>query len=94
MTNAEINDSKLTRSFLSGDGKLDYLCMEKSGRTTAWLHKGPGNWVSVGQVKKSEGWDRANIQWADTNGKLSPSSALGLLRQVPGRDAEALKRSC
>lgn len=56
----------------SGDKRPDYLCMEKDGRTTAFLNKGLNNWVDVGQVKFSEGWDRANIHYADANGNLNP----------------------
>ncbi len=50
--------------------------MQKDGRTTGFLNKGINNWVDVGQVKKTEGWDRANIHFADANGKSSPSLIL------------------
>lgn len=38
--------------------------MEKNGRTTGWLNTGSGM-VNVNQIKFSEGWDRANMRWAD-----------------------------
>jgi len=50
--------------------------METDGRTTGFLNKGVNNWVDVGQVKKTEGWDRANIHFADANGKFSFSSLI------------------
>ncbi|KAK8050097.1 esterase [Apiospora phragmitis] len=52
---------------LDGNGYDDYLCMDKDGRTTAFLH-GPQGWVNYGQVKVTEGADRANIRWEDVNG--------------------------
>jgi hypothetical protein len=45
--------------------------MQPNGQTVGFLNMGIHNWSNVGQVKKSEGWDRANIQFADANGKLS-----------------------
>ncbi|KAE8145759.1 hypothetical protein BDV25DRAFT_144353 [Aspergillus avenaceus] len=53
---------------IDGDGRADYLCMEPNGRTDGWLNKGAGKFESVGQVKHSEGYDRANHRWADVNG--------------------------
>lgn len=38
--------------------------MEKNGRITGLLNKASGL-VDVGQIKFSEGWDRANIRFAD-----------------------------
>lgn len=38
--------------------------MEPDGRITAWLNTATGL-QNVGQVKFSEGWDRANIRFAD-----------------------------
>jgi hypothetical protein len=61
----------LTFRLLSGDKRPDYLCMQPNGQTVGFLNMGIHNWSNVGQVKKSEGWDRANIQFADANGKLS-----------------------
>lgn len=52
------------RDWNSGDGRADILCIEKNGRVTAWLNKASGL-VDVGQIKFSEGWDRANIRFAD-----------------------------
>ncbi|KAF2114469.1 SGNH hydrolase-type esterase domain-containing protein [Lophiotrema nucula] len=52
---------------LDGDGRVDYLCMEKDGRTTGWLN-GADGMTDLGQVKFSVQYDRANHQWADVNG--------------------------
>ena len=74
----------LTFWFLSGDHRPDYLCMQKDGRTLGFLNKGIDNWVDVGQVKKTEGWDRANIVFADANGKsLSHFSSPNTPRTPP-----------
>ncbi|KAK4450304.1 integrin alpha N-terminal [Podospora aff. communis PSN243] len=52
---------------IDGDGRADVLCIEPNGRVTAWLNTASGM-VNVGQVKKTEGWDRANIRFADVEG--------------------------
>ncbi|EXK87540.1 hypothetical protein FOQG_08887 [Fusarium oxysporum f. sp. raphani 54005] len=49
---------------IDGDGRADVLCIEKNGLITGWLNKATGL-ESVGQVKFSEGWDRASIRFAD-----------------------------
>ncbi|KAL5083333.1 hypothetical protein Trisim1_001784 [Trichoderma cf. simile WF8] len=49
---------------IDGDGRADILCLEPDGRITAWLNTATGL-QNVGQVKFSEGWDRANIRFAD-----------------------------
>ncbi|CVL03596.1 related to acetylxylan esterase [Fusarium proliferatum] len=49
---------------IDGDGRADALCIEKNGRITGWLNKANGL-ENVGQIKFSEGWDRANIRFAD-----------------------------
>lgn len=43
--------------------------MEPSGRTTAWLQGDDGSLEDVGQVKVSDDLDRANMQFADVDGK-------------------------
>lgn len=61
---------------IDGDGRADYLCLDLDGRTTGNLpatlkseNNGiPGSYTSVGQVKFSEGADRANIRFADVDG--------------------------
>lgn len=60
---------------IDGDGKADYLCMEKDSRVTGFLNKGQGNFQDVGQIKLAidviEGetakTDRANMRWADVS---------------------------
>lgn len=44
--------------------------MERDGRTTAWIRDSNGKWDNAGQVKFSEGRDRANLHFADVDGKL------------------------
>ncbi|KAH8678326.1 hypothetical protein BX600DRAFT_545929 [Xylariales sp. PMI_506] len=52
---------------IDGDGRVDYLCLELDGRTTAYLNLASGP-EYMGQVKYSIGKDRANLRWADVNG--------------------------
>ncbi|KAF4968093.1 hypothetical protein FSARC_4454 [Fusarium sarcochroum] len=52
---------------IDGDGRADVLCIEKNGRITGSLNKSPGL-ENVGQIKFSEGWDRANMRFADVEG--------------------------
>ncbi|KAK8041302.1 esterase [Apiospora phragmitis] len=59
-----IFDRGLRLADIDGDGRADYLCLEKDGRTTGLLNTKTGL-VDVGQIKFSEGWDRANIRFAD-----------------------------
>ncbi|KAL3708913.1 hypothetical protein TMatcc_002701 [Talaromyces marneffei ATCC 18224] len=53
---------------INGDQRADYLCMEPNGRTTGALNLGENAFEDVGQIKHSEGYDRANHKWADVNG--------------------------
>ncbi|KIN00783.1 carbohydrate esterase family 3 protein [Oidiodendron maius Zn] len=52
---------------VTGNGFPDYLCIDPDGRTTAWKNT---NMVfeSMGQIKHSEGADRADIRFVDING--------------------------
>ncbi|GES66464.1 esterase [Aspergillus terreus] len=52
---------------VSGNGKADYLCVEKDGRTWGWVN-GDDGWEYIDQFKYSEEKDRANLHWADVNG--------------------------
>ncbi|KAK4455138.1 hypothetical protein QBC34DRAFT_445431 [Podospora aff. communis PSN243] len=52
---------------IDGDKRVDYLCLEKNGRTTGWLNK-PEAMLWQGQIKFSVQKDRANHRWADVNG--------------------------
>ncbi|ETN41282.1 uncharacterized protein HMPREF1541_03217 [Cyphellophora europaea CBS 101466] len=53
---------------ISGNGRADYLCIERNGRTTALINE-PGGLRDVGQVKFAEpSKDRANIRFADIDG--------------------------
>lgn len=54
----------------SGNGRVDYLCMELNGRTTALINE-PSGLRNVGQVKSAETdtrRDRADLRFADVNG--------------------------
>ncbi|KAH8887189.1 hypothetical protein GQ53DRAFT_874237 [Thozetella sp. PMI_491] len=59
-----IFDRGMRLADIDGDGRADVLCLELDGRVTAWLNTKSGM-QDVGQVKRSEGWDRANIRFAD-----------------------------
>ena len=52
---------------VNGDGRVDYLCMEQDGRTTGYLNTDSGL-EDVGQIKRSEGHERASHRWADVDG--------------------------
>lgn len=54
----------------SGSGRVDYLCMERDGRTTAWLRDEDDTWFDAGQIKFTEDLDRANFRFADADGEL------------------------
>lgn len=51
---------------IDGDGRVDYLCMDKTGRTTGYLNR-KDEFFNIGQIKFSEGFDRANHRWADVS---------------------------
>ncbi|GIK05073.1 hypothetical protein Aspvir_009172 [Aspergillus viridinutans] len=53
---------------ISGNGKADYLCIEKDGRTWGWVHNDANGWDYIDQFKYSEQKDHANLRWADVNG--------------------------
>ncbi|KAK3070207.1 hypothetical protein LTR53_010855 [Teratosphaeriaceae sp. CCFEE 6253] len=52
---------------IDGDGYADALCMEPNGRTSAYSNL-PGGLKDWGQIKISEGHERANHRWADVDG--------------------------
>ncbi|KAF5604267.1 acetylxylan esterase [Fusarium subglutinans] len=49
---------------IDGDGRADVMCLESNGRITGWLNLKSGM-ENIGQVKFSEGSDRADIRFAD-----------------------------
>ncbi|KAJ0109024.1 hypothetical protein J7T55_002216 [Diaporthe amygdali] len=63
-----INDLAVRFADLSGNGRPDYLCMEKDGRTKGYLHNSDGSFTWIPQFKKTDNFDRANYRWADVNG--------------------------
>ncbi|KAH8891447.1 hypothetical protein GQ53DRAFT_865088 [Thozetella sp. PMI_491] len=62
-----IFDRGLALVDIDGDKRADYLCIEKNGRTTAWLNA-RGGMSYQGQIKHTEGWDRANLRWGSVEG--------------------------
>ncbi|EHK97448.1 hypothetical protein M7I_6785 [Glarea lozoyensis 74030] len=63
-----IFDKGMALADIDGDKRADILCLETSGRITGFLNKA-GKLEDVGQIKKSEGWDRANLRFADVESK-------------------------
>lgn len=53
---------------VTGNGKGDYLCVEKDGRSSGYVHRDGDSWDHINQFKFSEAKDRANLHWADVNG--------------------------
>lgn len=53
---------------IDGNGRADYLCIEKDGRTWGYLNNNDGGLTHISQFKKTEGKDRANIRFVDVNG--------------------------
>ncbi|KAK8022879.1 fg-gap repeat domain-containing protein [Apiospora marii] len=65
-----IHDLAVRFADLTGNGRGDYLCLEKDGRATGFVHQDGGGWENVGQIKFAEPElrDRADLRWADING--------------------------
>ncbi|AEO70515.1 carbohydrate esterase family 3 protein [Thermothielavioides terrestris NRRL 8126] len=59
-----IFDRGLRLADIDGDGRADYLCIQPDGTVTAWLNRA-GGMTDAGQVKATEGFDRANLRFAD-----------------------------
>lgn len=53
---------------ITGNNRADYLCIEKDGRVSGFVHNDDDSWENVGQIKFADGKDRANLRWADVNG--------------------------
>lgn len=71
------NDLGVRFADLTGDGKADYLCIEKSGRITGYLNRGMTSsgqitFEDVGQIKLATNYDRQNVRFNDVNGKNDP----------------------
>ncbi|KAH7311380.1 hypothetical protein B0I35DRAFT_411586 [Stachybotrys elegans] len=63
-----IHDLPVRFADTTGNGRGDYLCIEKDGRSWGWVHEDDGSWSFVDQFNFTEGKDRANIRFADVNG--------------------------
>ena len=63
-TGVGIFDRNMRIADMDGDGRADIVCFEREGKLTSWLNKKEGL-ENVGQIKKTEGWDRANLRLAD-----------------------------
>ncbi|KAH7129387.1 family 3 carbohydrate esterase [Dactylonectria estremocensis] len=66
-----IDDLAVRFADLTGNHRADYMCIEKDGRVTGFVHKDDGGWEDVGQFKFADGKDRANLRWADVNSDVS-----------------------
>ncbi|RDW68818.1 putative esterase [Aspergillus mulundensis] len=53
---------------ITGNGRADYLCVERDGRTWGYTQDGANTFTQHTQIKFAEGKDRANLVWADVNG--------------------------
>ena len=53
---------------ITGNGRADYLCIEKDGRVSGAVQDDGGAFEPIPQIKVAEGKDRANLRWADVNG--------------------------
>ncbi|KAI4602200.1 hypothetical protein KJ359_009438 [Pestalotiopsis sp. 9143b] len=63
-----IHDLPVRFGDISGNGRGDYLCIEKNGRVSGFVHNSDDTWENVGQVKFTDGMDRADLRWSDVNG--------------------------
>jgi len=63
-TGVSIFDRNMRIADMDGDSRADIVCLELEGKLTSWLNRKDGL-ENVGQIKKTEGWDRANIRLAD-----------------------------
>ncbi|KAK6846292.1 hypothetical protein PG987_001480 [Apiospora arundinis] len=65
-----IHDLAVRFADLTGNKRGDYLCIEKNGRTTGFVHESDGSWRNAGQIKFADPdlRDRADFRWADVNG--------------------------
>ena len=65
-----VDDLAVRFADINGDGKADFLCIEKDGRVTGFVQSTTVNntYDDVGQIKFAETYDRANLRWADVNG--------------------------
>ncbi|QKX60476.1 uncharacterized protein TRUGW13939_07621 [Talaromyces rugulosus] len=63
-----IHDLPVQFADISGNGRGDYLCIEKDGRTWGFVHNSDDSWSYIDQFKYSEQKDRADLRWADVNG--------------------------
>lgn len=61
-------DLPMRFSDVTGNGRADYLCVEKDRRSWGCLNKADNSLTYISQTKQSEGEYRANIKLADING--------------------------
>ncbi len=67
------NDLAVRLVDFTGNGLVDYMCLEPDGRITGFTHTVP-TFTYVGQIKFAEKpvLDRANLRWADVDGDKKP----------------------
>ncbi|RTE69040.1 hypothetical protein BHE90_016583 [Fusarium euwallaceae] len=64
-----IHDLAVRFADVSGNKMSDYICIQPDGRFYGWTHNSDGSWERIGQFKKAEGIDRANIRFGNVNGR-------------------------
>ncbi|KAH7399037.1 carbohydrate esterase family 3 protein [Phaeosphaeria sp. MPI-PUGE-AT-0046c] len=67
VVNGDIYDLAIRFGDLDGDRRVDYICLDPNGRSSAWLNT-PTGLVNLNQIKSSEGVPRSSIHFADVNG--------------------------
>ena len=60
-------DTSIRLADINGDKKADVLCVERNGRTLGHVSQPDGGYRDMGQVKKPEGADRANVRFVDVS---------------------------
>lgn len=53
---------------ITGNGRADYLCIEKDGRVSGAVQDDDGAFENIPQIKFAEDADRADIRFTDVNG--------------------------
>lgn len=53
---------------ITGNGRADYLCIEKDGSISGAVQDDGGAFEQIPQIKLAEDADRANLRFGDVNG--------------------------
>lgn len=72
IVNGNLFDLAVRFGDLDGDKRVDYICMFPDGRSLGWLNTPHGLQtmpsMNPHQIKIAEGFERADMRWADVNG--------------------------